>query len=83
VRIFANEIRKAHCVFVECTIVEIEYALTACWKKAHCMKCFYGWVGPILPEKGVNSDLLVIFCACSMQNIPGDSVMLQMDFRTK
>jgi hypothetical protein len=36
------------------------------------------------PERGgVNFDLLLIFCACSMQNAPGNSVMLQMDFRTK
>jgi hypothetical protein len=51
----------------------------------------YGWVGPILPEthtrpawrRGVNFDLLVIFCACPMQNVPGGSVMFQMGFRTK
>jgi hypothetical protein len=36
------------------------------------------------PERGgVNSDLLVMFCGCSMQNAPGDSIMPQVDFRTK
>jgi hypothetical protein len=36
------------------------------------------------PKRGrVNFDLLVIFCACSVQNAPGDSVMPQVDFRTK
>jgi hypothetical protein len=30
-----------------------------------------------------NFDLLVIFCACSMQNVPDGSVVFQMDFRTK
>jgi hypothetical protein len=32
---------------------------------------------------GLNSDLLVVFFACSMQNAPGDSTMSQMDFRIK
>ena len=39
---------------------------------------------PALAWRGYhNFDLLVIFCACSMQNVPGGSVMFQMDFRTK
>jgi hypothetical protein len=36
---------------------------------------------------GVNFDLFLIFCACSismqMQNVPGGSVVFQMGFRTK
>jgi hypothetical protein len=30
-----------------------------------------------------NSDLPMVVCACSMQNVPGDSEMFQMDFRMK
>jgi hypothetical protein len=45
---------------------------------------FYQKSAPALAWRGYdNFVLLVIFCACSMQNVPGGSVMFQMDFRVK
>ena len=54
-------------------------------------KAKHGWIGPIFQEKctrpsaeGLTSiSYNFLFCACSVQNVPGGSVMSQMGFRTK